>query len=54
MGCNAAKNIQITNNVVFSNGKIVEENGNYYLEKNRYHDKLNPSVQKRFEAFLTR
>ena len=52
MGCNSTKNLQISNNLAFSNGKIVEKEGNYYLERSRYHDKLNPNVQKKFEQFL--
>lgn len=54
MGCGAAKNIQISNNLAFSNGKIVEKEGNYFLERNRYHDKLLPKVQKRFENFISK
>jgi hypothetical protein len=32
----------------------VQRDGNYFLERNRYHDKLLPKVQKKFEAFLNR
>ena len=54
MGCNATKNIQISNNLAFSNGKIVQKDGDFYLERTRYHDKLSPNIQKRFEQFLTK
>ncbi len=50
MGCNGSRGLQISsNNAAFTNGKIVQINGEYYLDKNRYHDKLSPNVQKRFE-----
>lgn len=52
MGCSASKNITISNNLAFSNGKIIQKDGNYFLERNRYHDKLLPKVQKKFESFL--
>lgn len=54
MGCSASKNIQISNNLAFSNGKIIQKDGNFFLERNRYHDKLLPKVQKKFESFLTK
>ena len=44
MGCQGAKNLQISNNLAFQNGKITTKDGNYYLERSRYHDKLNPNV----------
>lgn len=45
----------MSNNLAFSNGKIVQkEGGNFYLERNRYHDKLLPKVQKKFESFLNK
>ena len=54
MGCGSSKNIQISNNLAFSNGKIIHKEGNYYLERSRYHDKLLPNVQKKFENFLVK
>ena len=54
MGCGNAKNIQISNNLAFSNGKITQREGAYYLERTRYHDKLLPNVQKKFETFLSK
>lgn len=52
MGCQGSKNLQISNNIAFQNGKIMCKEGNYYLERSRYHDKLNPNVQKRFDNFF--
>eukprot|EP00347_Sterkiella_histriomuscorum_P002867 403366490 len=47
MGCSSGKNLQISNNLAFSNGEIVYENGNYFLQqltndaKNTHDQKLN-------------
>jgi len=54
MGCNSSKDVQIFNNLAFANGKIVQKEGNYFLERTRYHDKLYPDVQKNFEQYLIR
>jgi hypothetical protein len=54
MGCSSGKNLQISNNLAFSNGEIYQSEGNYFLRRNRYHDKLLPKVQKKFESFLTK
>jgi hypothetical protein len=52
MGCNNSKSAYIASNPVYQNGKIIQKNGGYYLEKGRFHSKLDPNVQKKFERYI--
>ena len=55
MGCSNQKSISVSGQGVFANGKIVQlPDGNFYLQKSRYHDKLLPHVSRRFEEFHLR